>query len=315
MSNLLIVGSEGKMGKWFFEYFYNYNKIIKDDKKLSINKIHLFDIKKSSYKQIKEEEEEKVVISNSLLNSIKVSDIILFCTPVNETKKMINMYKFNFNLKSTILEISSIKNPIYDDLVRISKLVDIDIFCIHPMFGPGAALFDKNKIIFIPINKKDSFIYSKLNDLFPFCKKIMLENPDKHDYVISVTISLIYFINLVFSRLLIDIDKNGDLEIKDSENTLSFLKEISGSTFKVQSILSESILTDDISLFMALFFSSDQTLNVLNKYQNILNNVLAIISKKDKGSLKELIKDTQQSIKNYADLDKSYTLLYKFLNL
>lgn len=312
MSNLLIIGSEGKMGKWFFKYFHNYHKISKNSKKILIDKIYLFDIKKSSYKKFKDQ--NFVIISNNLLDSIKISDIIIFCTPVNETKKLINEHKFNFKSKSTIIEISSIKEPIFDDLVTIAKLIDIDIFCIHPMFGPGASLYGKNNIIFVPIDQNQiSTLLSNLNTFFPLCKKILINTPEKHDFAISITISLIYFINLAFSKLLIDIDKNNEF-IVNGINTLPFLKEISGSSFKVQTTLSESILTDEISLFLSLFFSSRQTISIFEKYEKILSNIINIISVGDTDSLKNIILNIQKDIKNHVDLDQSYLKLYKFLN-
>ena len=86
-----------------------------------------------------------------------------------------------------------------------------------------------------------------LNKIFPFFEKIIIEDPDKHDLAISVIISLIYFINLVFSKFLLELSTTKEFKFED--NLMHFFKKISGSTFKIQSLLSESILTDDVSLF------------------------------------------------------------------
>ncbi len=74
-----------------------------------------------------------------------------------------------------------------------------------------------------------------------------MANADNHDSLVSIMISLIYFINLVFSKMLIDTTEK--YNSKRRKVDLKFLKQISGSSYKVQSMLSESILTDDPSLF------------------------------------------------------------------
>ena len=58
---------------------------------------------------------------------------------------------------------------------------------------------------------------------------------------------MIYFINVVFSKFLIELSNAKEFQFED--NIINFFKKISGSSFKLQSLLSESILTDDLSLF------------------------------------------------------------------
>jgi prephenate dehydrogenase len=182
------------------------------------------------------------------------------------------------------------------------------------MFGPGASVSSNNKIIFVPVNKqKINAEIHALDNIFPNFEKITINDPHKHDLAISVIISVIYFINLVFSKFLIDLSNTEDFKFE--ENTIHFFKRISGSSFKIQSLLSESILTDDLSLFQTLFMDNDTTLPLVQQYNLLFNKLLEGIEKKDKEFLKEFVQSTKFSIIKESDINNSYDILYKFLNL
>jgi prephenate dehydrogenase len=315
MTIITIIGAAGKMGKWFFQYFDNTKN---EDHRpenapgLSIEKIFLYDIKQIDHVH-PIYNNEHVVITNNISESLKNSDIIVFCTPVNEIIKIINHNLAVFKSGSLIIEISSVKSTIHKTLSDISSTLNIVTLCIHPMFGPGASIFSKNKVIFIPVNNNNRETEEyHLNKLFPSFEKILIENPNKHDIAISVIISLIYFINIVFSKFLVELSNTKEFQIE--ENLIQFFKKLSGSTFKIQSLLSESILTDDISLFLTLFFDNHSSVITINKYRQLFDDLLAKVEKKDHDFIKKYILTTKNSIEKDVDINQSYNLLYKFLN-
>ena len=69
-------------------------------------------------------------------------------------------------------------------------------------------------------------------------------------------------------------------EFQFEDNLMQFFKKISGSTFKIQSLLSESILTDDVSLFLTLFIDNDKSSLTFNKYNQLFNHLLDKVEKK-----------------------------------
>src|SRR3954470_22602566 len=97
-NTITIVGAAGKMGKWFFDYFINikngyYN--LENSSNIIIDKILLYDIKDINYISIQQQnliKEEVVIVSTNISESIKMSDIIIFCTPL---KEIINLINFN----------------------------------------------------------------------------------------------------------------------------------------------------------------------------------------------------------------------------
>ena len=320
MGNIItIIGAAGKMGKWFFDYFNNIleesqrSKKNKDNIMIEIEKIILYDIKKIGY--VSERYNNKNIdISNDVSECIKNSNIIVFCIPIREIIDLLNKYSDYFKRGAIIIEISSIKSPIHKILSVLSLKMNIITLCIHPMFGPGASITSINKIIFVPVNKQkiNSEIHA-LDDIFPYFEKITIESPRKHDLAISVIISVIYFMNLIFSKFLIELSNTEDFKFE--ENTISFFKKISGSSFKIQSLLSESILTDDLSLFLTLFMDNDTTLPLVQQYSLLFNKLLEGIEKKDKEFVKEFVQSTKLNIIKEFDINNSYDMLYKFLNL
>ncbi len=312
---LTLVGAAGKMGKWFFEYFNSlknntYPSDINCD--LIIDKIFLYDIKEINY--VSNYGDGNIVVIHNVYESIKTSDIIVFCIPVDAIISTIGDNIDLFKPESIIIELSSIKTAIHNILLDVHSMnKNIVTLCIHPMFGPGASIFSSNKLLFIPVNKnKNKIEENLLNKIFPFFEKIIIEDPDKHDLAISVIISLIYFINLVFSKFLLELASSKEFKFED--NLMHFFKKIAGSTFKIQSLLSESILTDDVSLFLSLFLNNDKSLDTINRYNYIFNQLLKKIEKRDKDFIKEYIIATKKSISKDIDINKSYDMLYKFLN-
>jgi prephenate dehydrogenase len=97
-NTITIVGAAGKMGKWFFDYFINIkNGYYNLEKRLNIviDKILLYDIKDINYIYAHQNfNKEVVIVSTNISESIKMSDIIVFCTPL---KEIINLINFNFD--------------------------------------------------------------------------------------------------------------------------------------------------------------------------------------------------------------------------
>ena len=318
MSNVLIVGAAGRMGKWFFDYFINLRKEQSEDQYLSkktikIEKIFLVDINRIEY--FKMSEFENVYTSESITKFVEESNIIILCTPIKETLKILDKYIMILRPGTTIIEISSVKNSIHKYMSSNSlKYSNLRFLCIHPMFGPGAQVSSsRNIIMHVPLSltriRRESRILSRL---FPKYKIILIDTPEKHDTLIAILISLIYFINLVFSKLLIEISTSKTLKME--KDLLKFLKQLAGSSYRIQSLLSESILTDDAPLFLNLFLGSDKSIEIIKKYGKIYDRISKKVEQKDEKYLRNLVINTKKNIKNQIDIDYSYDLLYRFLN-
>jgi prephenate dehydrogenase len=318
MSNILIVGAAGRMGKWFFDYFINLRKEQSENQYLSkktiaVEKIFLVDINRIEY--FSKSTLVNVYTSKSITKFIGDSDIIILCTPIKETLKIFDRYMTKLKPGTTTIEISSVKNPIHKYVSNISKKYNyLKFLCIHPMFGPGAQVSSsKNIIMHVPLSLSSIHRESKiLNRLFPKFKKFLIDTPEKHDTLVAILISLIYFINLVFSKLLTEISAKKTL--KKEKDLLKLLKQLSGSSYKIQSLLSESILTDDPPLFLNLFLGSDKSIEIIKMYGKIYDRVSKKVEQKDEKYLQNIVINTKKNIQNQIDINNSYDLLYRFLN-
>ena len=318
MSNILIVGAAGRMGKWFFDYFINLFKEQSEDphlgkKTIKVEKIFLVDINRIEY--LKMSGFSNVYTSESIMKFIEEANIIILCTPIKQTLKILQKYTTILKPGTTIIEISSVKNPIHQYILNNSlKYSYLKFICIHPMFGPGAQVScPKNIIMHVPVGFSSINRESRILDrLFPKFKIFLIDTPEKHDTLVAILISLIYFINLVFSKLLIEISSSKTL--KQEKDLLKLLKQLSGSSYRIQSLLSESILTDEPPLFLNLFLGSDKSIEIIKKYGKIYDKVSEKVEQKDEKYLQKLIINTKENIKNQIDIDYSYDLLYRFLN-
>lgn len=317
MTNVLILGSEGRMGKWFYRYFKHLNK--KQDQTvllgdlLPVKKFFLVD---THYKGTDNFKNSKNTFTSINANDfLSESDIIVFCTPTKITLDILSSNITHFKPGSIILEISSLKEIVHKVLkAQLKKPNQPQVISIHPMFGPGASFVsEKNNIIYVPIKGIDrDHQLSVIHKLFSKFRILTIDSPVEHDTLISMIISLIYFINLIYAHVMLKVSKS--LSSLANEVKLEDIKEFSGSSFKIQSLLTESIMTDDNSLFVSLLTDSSKTLKLIKTFNSASNEFADLLEKKDIEGLTSNISQIRNEIMNQVDIKRSYDLLYKFIN-
>jgi prephenate dehydrogenase len=317
MSNLLIVGSEGRMGKWFYKYFKYLNKKGKDQNTnydlLPIVNFYLID---TQYQGVLNSKRKRDVYTSAKIKDfINKADLIVFCTPTKVTLDLITTNKRLFRSNCQIIEISSLKEIVHNRLQYLSsKPNNLNIISVHPMFGPGASLdSNKNTIIYVPINKsKKTKDLQSIESLFPNFKIATLDSPSEHDTLISLMISLIYFINLIYARIILHVSNSINPHKKNVN--INKMKGISGSSFKIQTLLTESIMTDDNSLFLSLLLDSPKSLKLIKEYGRVYHDMVDLLDQKDNERLTKIISQTRNGLMDEIDISESYNLLYKFIN-
>ena len=89
---IAIIGVNGKMGKWFADYFHKMNFKVKG-----------FDAKN-------EIKEKFIVKAKSLVGAILQTDYVLLCTPTKNTPDIIRLIAKEMKRGSYLIEISSQKS-------------------------------------------------------------------------------------------------------------------------------------------------------------------------------------------------------------
>lgn len=282
IKNIAIIGGGGKMGSWFSKYFSNNMRI----------KQLVYDINPQSIRSY-----SNVVVCENITKCISSADLVLLCVPVAQTPSLITYCALKMKSRSILAEISSVKYRTFKALKRVSKKVKP--LCIHPMFGPGAPSISQMKILLVPVKNKVTEL-NILNSIFEGAKITILPDPHTHDEAIAIVLGLTYYMNLVFSNTV-------------SHENLLTLKNASGTTFAIQSLLSESILTDQPDLITSLLVENPFVKKHIQKY---LRNALAfsrLVFDRDDRKLKARFTVIKSHVQEQQNLELAYKQMYQII--
>lgn len=272
------------MGSWFIEYLLTKKN---------------FQIKAYDKNIESIEKQLNLKIDTDFNSCVKDSDIVILCVPLRIVPKMIIECSKIMKRNSVLVDISSIKNKSFQSLKKIHDYI-LPI-CIHPMFGPGASKKSNLKVLFIPIKDyKREMQFVK--DLFQDFNILSLENAIQHDRIMAIVLGLTHYINMVFA------------DIIGSQNYKN-LEFYSGSTFKMQCIVSESILNDDPNLLNSLFMDNPFIKKEIKNFHKKLLDYYQIINDKDDKKLLQQLKKIKSFIEKHHNLNSSYLKMYKVIDL
>jgi prephenate dehydrogenase len=116
----------------------------------------------------------------------------------------------------------------------------------------------------------------------------------------SVILGLTYFTNLAFASFL------------SKEDFLS-LERISGTTFRIQSLLSGSILLDDPDLIVALVSQNLVVRKYIRRYLNESRDLERLISKHNQPKMKSTIEKLRSIYQDQQNLKPLLAQLYKII--
>ena len=284
MKEIAIIGAGGRMGSWITKYLVkNKNFSIKAYDKNMCSIERLLNVK----------------IETDFNACVKDSDIVILCIPLRVIPQMITECSQKMKPNSVLIDISSIKSKSFKSLSKIQN--SISPICIHPMFGPGASSTMRLKTIFIPVrnyNEELEFV----RQLFPNFEILPIENAIKHDHIMAVVLGLNHYMNIIFADVI-------------ASHTYNDLEFYSGNTYRIQRILSESILNDDIDLLNSLFIENPFIKKELKNFHNKFLKYSQMVNDKNDKKLAQYLTNVKSSIEKYHDLNSSYSKMYKFIDL
>ncbi|MGZ5548061.1 MAG: prephenate dehydrogenase/arogenate dehydrogenase family protein [Nitrososphaeraceae archaeon] len=284
MKEIAIIGAGGRMGSWIIKYFVNNKN---------------FHIKAYDKNMYSIERQLNVKIEIDFNSCVRDSDIVILCTPLRIIPQIIAECSKIMKRNSVLIDISSIKSKSFKSLSDIQNY--ISPICIHPMFGPGASTTMRLKILFIPVRN-----YTKelqfVRQLFQNFEILPIENAIKHDHIMAIVLGLNHYMNIIFADVI-------------SSNEYKDLDFYAGNTFRIQCILSESILNDDIDLLNSLFIENPFIKKEIKNFHKKFLNYYQMINDKKHEKLAKQLKNLKSSIEEHHDLNSSYIKMYKFINL
>ncbi len=277
--SITVVGAGGQMGQWFTKYF--------SDKGFQV----------TGYDEENKIKGKNIIQAESLVGAILKADYVILCTPTRRTPEIIRLIAKEMKRGTYLIEISSEKGKVVSALSKIPA--KINPICIHPMFGPGVKNIKGQNIISVPVKdaKKELTVAKSLFEGANFVTIDAVE----HDKKIAVILGLTHLLNLVFANII----------SKDEKFALA--EKMSGTTFRVQKVLAESIMTESAELIETII-ANPEIRRVAEDLWKDVGRLLTAVQESKTEEVITYIKACQERLATKTDLDVSYKKLTKMVN-
>ena len=283
--NVAVIGGAGRMGRWLVRYFVSqgHGVVISD---VNLDEAGAF------------AEEAGVELAKNNVEAVKTAELTMVSTPIQVTPEVVNEISTHAMKGAILAEISSLKSHVVKTLARLAG--DVKPLSIHPLFGPGAKRLKGRKIAVIPI--LDAEAETELaREFFPGAEMVVVD-AEEHDRAMALTLSLPYFMNIVFASVV-------------SDDDLVALKRLEGPTFRLQLTLTESIMTEDPTLQASIQVNNKYALQYLNKFLSKAKTIEKSIANKDAETFASLWKNVQSLLSKDKDFAKAYEKVYGILEI
>jgi len=278
MKKVTVIGAGGQMGQWFAKYFSEK------------------DFEVTGYDSENKITGKNIILSDSLVGSILKADYVVLCTPTRRTPEIIRLIAKEMKRGTYLIEISSEKSKVVSSL---SKMPDkINPICIHPMFGPGTKIIKGQNIISVPIKdaKKELTVAKSLFEGANFVTIDAVE----HDKKIAVILGLTHLMNLVFANII------------SKDEKMNLTEKMSGTTFKVQKTLAESIMTESPELIETII-ANPEIRRVAEELWKDIGRLLTAVQESKTEEVITYIKECQERLSKHTDTNESYKKLTKMV--
>src|SRR5918992_1881581 len=272
------------MGSWFTSYFAQRGL---DVSAYDINQKMLL------------KDSIKVKVQKSLRQCVQDADLVLVCVPVQKTPQVIRECAKNMKDGAIIAEISSVKSKTFAALKKIP--INFRPLCIHPMFGPGASKNEESRVLLVPV-RNEKIELKIANEIFENANVKVLPDARQHDKLIAIVLGLTYFANMVFAKVI------------SSSRNISVLKQVSGTTFGLQSLIAESILTEEPDLIIALIGENVYAKRYIHQYLKEAKSLARLTTAKERVDLKAELQKVKLNIQEKQDLQQSYQRMYDIIH-
>ena len=197
------------------------------------------------------------------LVAAKRADIVLLATPTNVTNPILKQLGRELKKSTLIVEISSVKSPVRRTIAALQER-GVPVLSIHPMFGPGAKTLEGRSIL---VMSRTRHVEAKrlLSKLQGRGARMVPCSIDKHDTLASLVIALPHLMSISLIETL-----------RALGISLSEVNMASGTTFRLQSLIAETIYQEDHANEISIL--ADSKRSVLRTYNQQVRVLLDIIT-------------------------------------
>jgi len=277
--SIAVIGAGGKMGLWFSKYF--------TDKGFQV----------TGYDEENKIKGKDIIQGSSLVGAILKVDYVILCTPTRKTPEIIRLIAKEMKRGTYLIEISSEKMKTVSSLAKMPA--KINPICIHPMFGPGIKNIKGQNIISVPVrDAKKELTVAK--SLFEGANFVTIDAAE-HDKKIAVILGLTHLTNLVFANII------------SKDEKIALTEKMSGTTYRVQKTLAESIMTESPELIETII-ANPEIRRVAEDLWKDVGRLLTAVQESKTEEVISYIKACQERLSAKTDLDASYKKLTKMVN-
>ena len=186
--------------------------------------------------------------TDNLVDATRDVELVLLCTPIKETPTLIQGISTLLDHGTLVCEIASLKSGTVPALRRLENCL---MLSLHPLFGPDVESFQGQTMALIPV-KDGAGEAEAAKMLFPETKLVQI-SAESHDKVMAYVLSLPYFMNLAFAHAL----DPGERDL---------MRELAGTTFKAQSIVTDCVVGESPELVESLINGNVYSWDVINQF-------------------------------------------------
>jgi prephenate dehydrogenase len=272
------------MGEWFARYFLKQG-----------HEVIISDVRADRAKLIANSLGATLASNN--VEAARMADLSFISTPIDIVPEILSEISSELRDPMIIAEISSLKSRVLPVLKKIAEK-RVRALSIHPLFGPGLQEIIGEKIALIPVHDQ-STEEALAKSLFPGTRIITVDC-EKHDRVMALTLALTHFINIVFASVI-------------GEEDMQTLKQLGGTTFTLQLAISESVISEDPTLYASIQIDNEHTLNYLENFMLKANLLKEIIRRKDFDGFIEFYRVSRDLLSRDEDFPIAYKRVYRAL--
>ena len=245
---MAVIGGAGRMGSWFVRHFTEMGF-----------STTLHDLKVDAAEAVADATGAE--LSHTSRDAVLGADLVLVCVPIKDTGEVITEVSPYMKRGAVLAEVSSLKEPTRKALLTAAD-GGVKPLSIHPLFGPAAEDLRGKTVVVVPVVDGDGE-YGVAEVLYEGAN-LVVAGQEEHDRAMAVVLSLTYFMNLAFARVL-------------GREDIALLKRLAGTTFTVQLTLAESVVSEDPRLVESLFNENKFTTNYLNRFHSCTEEIKGLI--------------------------------------
>jgi len=235
-----------------------------------------------------------VEFADDYLFAARMSDIVLVATPTNVSNRILKQLGRELKKGTLVVEISSMKDPVRRTISALQEN-GLPVLSIHPMFGPGIKKLESRSILVVS-RTRHAEAKRLLTILRRLGARIVPCSINKHDTLASILIALPHLMNISLIETL-----------RTLRISLNEINKASGTTFKLQSLISEAIYQEDHANEISIL--ADSKSSVLQAYNQQVRILLNIIRTKP-----ERISNMLSAGRRFVEDDKRFADSYERFN-